>query len=62
MRTNITLGELLDTAAVGIAKRLAKYVLILYVAQAVLGGVVGVYLGVTYTDEVMELITSGRNQ
>ena len=59
MKTNITFGELMDTAAVGIAKRLAKYVLILYVAQAVLGGAVGIYLGVMYTDEVREL---WRNQ
>ena len=62
MKTNITFGELMDTAAAGIGKRLAKYVLILYVAQAVLGGAVGIYVGVKYTDEVMEMATSWRNQ
>ncbi len=54
MKHNITLSEIVDTVVSLSWKRIGKYALILYVAQALVGAGVGIYIGVMYPHQVMQ--------
>ena len=58
---NITLGELSDKVVALSWKRIAKYVAILYVAHAVVGMGIGLYLGAMHPVEALQFVERMTN-